>query len=765
MGAVCIISPTTRRFGYGTIIMTTVEDKQRELDALQAAFDDYIASSRELEEELDAELSKCQNDLTKVESINAALSSQLANTQPQLNSLEVKVSTLTMQLSSESQRRVTTEMKCEEAENRLRESEGALAAVRSSEMRKLKEENEDLCERLAFVEGEADDYRNELERHREEIEVLRGDVNVLSTKLSQREEELELLKVDMSNVEEEKKGGEEGDDKASAHIGNVRGKGDDEIFDATPAPLSNERDEYIRTLEEELELVTEQLIEAETKLSRTQIKLDEALAEAELQAFKPSLEDTEANNQLSEKIHLLEEENSLSHGECNKLKGELELVLEELVLSKEELQAHDEDRRERSDEMELERKQYTEEVNALQCQIEKISSKVRIQEIQSESMEEALLQSKAETQTLKEEVVRLESALLSSREVCKKLQSAFDEISHKERVEKSDQNQAHKQIMAMKMKETGDLNVQVCELKEELIKVMDNNMLMNKTLKITEDKVLSLQTIIDEQRLDVLDASAGSSSQELADARDAIVSLESLLEAIRKEVDDQQMEVTAVRASLQEKLLNAHTELTIAQEELNLTRSKLTALESAHWSRLLEDQSRANNESTRDLDIRKQLNTNLGHIQFAVKEKKSVSDLISMEDSTIDDILQSNDPEMIAKEVRALAKNLTAQKSFNAELLTRILKLQGNIQVCCRIRPMTANEKQQGLHEVVQPLSETEIGCFDERTKSWKSYAFDKVWGVESKQMDVFQDVEPLALSVIDGYNACIFAYGQSKFA
>jgi kinesin family protein C2/C3 len=189
-------------------------------------------------------------------------------------------------------------------------------------------------------------------------------------------------------------------------------------------------------------------------------------------------------------------------------------------------------------------------------------------------------------------------------------------------------------------------------------------------------------------------------------------------------------------------------------------------LESARSSRILEDQSRANNESMSDLDVRKQLNTNSGHIQFAEKDdKEPASDLISMEDSTIDDILQSNDPEMIAKEVRALAQKMSAQKSFNAELLTRILKLQGNIQVCCRIRPMTANEKQQGLHEVVQPLSETEVGCFDERTKSWKSYAFDKVWGAESKQMDVFQDVEPLALSVIDGYNACIFAYGQSKFA
>lgn len=40
--------------------MTTVEEKQRELDALQTAFDEYIVSSRELEEELDAELTKCR---------------------------------------------------------------------------------------------------------------------------------------------------------------------------------------------------------------------------------------------------------------------------------------------------------------------------------------------------------------------------------------------------------------------------------------------------------------------------------------------------------------------------------------------------------------------------------------------------------------------------------------------------------------------------------------------------------------------------------
>jgi hypothetical protein len=43
----------------------TVAEREAELFALQSAFDEYIASSRELEEELDAELAKmreCNDD-------------------------------------------------------------------------------------------------------------------------------------------------------------------------------------------------------------------------------------------------------------------------------------------------------------------------------------------------------------------------------------------------------------------------------------------------------------------------------------------------------------------------------------------------------------------------------------------------------------------------------------------------------------------------------------------------------------------------------
>jgi hypothetical protein len=41
----------------------TMAEREAELAALQSAFDEYIASSRELEEELDAELAKMRKSL------------------------------------------------------------------------------------------------------------------------------------------------------------------------------------------------------------------------------------------------------------------------------------------------------------------------------------------------------------------------------------------------------------------------------------------------------------------------------------------------------------------------------------------------------------------------------------------------------------------------------------------------------------------------------------------------------------------------------
>jgi kinesin family protein C2/C3 len=130
--------------------------------------------------------------------------------------------------------------------------------------------------------------------------------------------------------------------------------------------------------------------------------------------------------------------------------------------------------------------------------------------------------------------------------------------------------------------------------------------------------------------------------------------------------------------------------------------------------------------------------------------------------SKVDEVIESGDPGLMKEELRTLDKKCNAQRDYNNQLLSKMLSLQGNIQVFCRIRPKAVDEVQRGYKTVIENLSETELGCFDHRTNQWKSFAFDKVWGPDQTQQSIFQDIEPLALSVVDGFNACIFAYGQT---
>lgn len=44
-----------------------------------------------------------------------------------------------------------------------------------------------------------------------------------------------------------------------------------------------------------------------------------------------------------------------------------------------------------------------------------------------------------------------------------------------------------------------------------------------------------------------------------------------------------------------------------------------------------------------------------------------------------------------------------------------------------------------------------------------RTFTFDAVYGVESKNIDMFlESFRPIIQAVTEGYNACIFAYGQT---
>jgi predicted nucleic acid-binding Zn-ribbon protein len=135
----------------------------------------------------------------------------------------------------------------------------------------------------------------------------------------------------------------------------------------------------------------------------------------------------------------------------------------------------------------------------------------------------------------------------------------------------------------------------------------------------------------------------------------------------------------------------------------------------------------------------------------------------------------SGDVVLLQQEVKNQLKLLESLRSSNAKLLQKLQAARGNIIVACRTRPPneyeltsarhTASSTQTSLHAnkiCVDIIDDNELACYDTRSEVWRSFVFDRIWPMNCQQADVFADVEPLILSVIDGYNCCLFAYGQT---
>jgi len=92
-----------------------------------------------------------------------------------------------------------------------------------------------------------------------------------------------------------------------------------------------------------------------------------------------------------------------------------------------------------------------------------------------------------------------------------------------------------------------------------------------------------------------------------------------------------------------------------------------------------------------------------------------------------------------------------------------VLELKGNIRVFVRVRPMFDKEKIKESSEPTITFEEDQkLSVYKEEEARRKWFEFDKCFQPDCNQTQVFEEVKPLATSVLDGYNVCIFAYGQT---
>ena len=141
----------------------SIKERDAEIAALQAAFDEYIASSRELEDELDAELARMQDRLAESQAANSALMAQLEAQNPQYAAMEQVLSETKLKLEAETKRSRDREMAQEELEARNQGIQLSLEHTVSK--------CNALQERLSKKEDEMDEARIELEVLKEKYHI------------------------------------------------------------------------------------------------------------------------------------------------------------------------------------------------------------------------------------------------------------------------------------------------------------------------------------------------------------------------------------------------------------------------------------------------------------------------------------------------------------------------------------------------------------------------------------------------------------------
>ncbi|KAL1222398.1 Kinesin-like protein KIN-14S [Cardamine amara subsp. amara] len=119
--------------------------------------------------------------------------------------------------------------------------------------------------------------------------------------------------------------------------------------------------------------------------------------------------------------------------------------------------------------------------------------------------------------------------------------------------------------------------------------------------------------------------------------------------------------------------------------------------------------------------------------------------------------------QLLNTENGTLKKQYLEESSERKRLYNEVIELKGNIRVFCRCRPLNQAEIANGCASVAEfdPTQDNDLQILSSDS-SKKHFKFDHVFKPEDGQDTVFAQTKPIVTSVLDGFNVCIFAYGQT---
>ena len=208
---------------------------------------------------------------------------------------------------------------------------------------------------------------------------------------------------------------------------------------------------------------------------------------------------------------------------------------------------------------------------------------------------------------------------------------------------------------------------------------------------------------------------------------------------------------------LQDELRQKSRELASRADEIAESQAQASKLRSELEQ---NDKAYAHELSQREQELRKDLERSAneqaaqaeGASQEAEKRCRQLAQEVAQMKSRLEESNKS----------RAAAEDRYAKESqLRRELHNRVVELQGNIRVFCRVRPLMPYEKKDAMGADITSLPEKGVVSLV-RDEVEQKFEFEQVFGQDSTQTEVFEQTCDLITSVLDGFNVCIFAYGQT---
>ena len=247
------------------------------------------------------------------------------------------------------------------------------------------------------------------------------------------------------------------------------------------------------------------------------------------------------------------------------------------------------------------------------------------------------------------------------------------------------------------------------------------------------------------------------------DLRDLKRRLEQELEEERGRRMRESQEISTLGALEKQK---TELQMSTLERELKGAREDVQAVENAlERERLLnkELQNKIAEAATNTLSLESTLRAAKAKAEFLESDNKTQTQAFVDLEQRMQDAIES------AKEAN---EKLRAEETLRRKLHNQVQELKGNIRVFCRVRPTLEDEAADSARinypdveadskevEVMGPEEKSSLG---KTTTKVNGFSFDRVFGPQSMNKDVFDEISQLVQSALDGYNVCIFCYGQT---